>query len=332
VAFGIAPVAEGDSALAARGYFVFELGDGTPGTGRIRLQNPSAKPLTVELDAVDGLTAQTGGSAFSTADSAPVAAGAWLRLDTSHITLDPGAETEVGFAVRPPPGTAPGQYLAGLAASVPVSNAVLPALTSTQAGAVITVLPRYVIGVQVDVLGDWQPSLAIVGASAIARPGGTQLEIALRNDGDTFLKAEGSVTLSNALGEPILDLPITLGTILAGTGVTYPIAWPEPPVAGNYDVDVELRYAKDRVAHYVGEVTIESQAPADEPAPSNVPAELASMPPVPAPAPVPTPTPASPPWQLFAAGGLVAVIVLVLVCGRTRTRYGQSRRAEWVSS
>src|SRR5688572_4931432 len=80
--FGIAPEAKADPAAAARGYFVFELASGASATGSLHLRSPGSEPVTIELAAVDSLTAQTGGSAFMTSDAAPVAAGAWLRLDT----------------------------------------------------------------------------------------------------------------------------------------------------------------------------------------------------------------------------------------------------------
>lgn len=313
--FEIGPEPGDDPATTASGYFVYELAAGAAATGRVRLRNPSAEPVTVELAPVDAETAQTGGSAFAGIGAEPVAAGTWLRLDESRVTLAPDDDVSVGFTVQPPEAIAPGQYLAGISAHVPVAPHATPETGADQAGASVTVQSRYVIGVQVDVPGAWTPSLTITGAEALEHPSGTKLGIAVRNDGDTFLRPQGSVTLANAEATPILTEPITLGTFLTGTDITYPVAWPGVPVGGEYGVEVELNYADDQVATYSGRLTVSDNAPAAQPAPG----EEAQ----PAAAPAPTSAPAAsliPPWILYVIAGLLGLIVILLIVLIARTR------------
>lgn len=318
-AFAIAPEPQADPAVTAPGYFVYELAAGTEATGSVRLQNLSPEPVTIELAAVDAETAQAGGSAFAAADASPVAVGAWVLLDEPRVTLEPGGEASVGFSVQPPAGTRPGQYLAGLVAFVPAEPSGTPASGSTQAGAGITMQTRYVIGVQVNVPGDWASSLTITGASALEYPSGTQLGIEMRNDGDTFLQPSGSVTLSNAAATPILTEPIQLGTFITGTSMIYPIPWPGAPNPGDYGVSVQLAYADDLVASYSGMLNVSDTAPAAAPAPGE------DAQPAVAPAPAPAPSPIQP-WMIYAIGGMLLLIVILLALLVIR---GSRRRSDW---
>lgn len=306
-AFEISPEAGADPTTTAQGFFVYQLSAGDEATGSVRVTNPGAAPVTVALAEVDAETAQTGGSAFADAAATPVATAKWLHLDESQVTLGPGDETSVAFTVQPPPGTAPGQYLAGITAFVPAVKEA-PTGDAGQASASLTMQTRYVIGVQVDVPGEWTPALSITGASAMEQPSGTRLGITMRNTGDTFIKPKGKVTLSNAEATPILTQPIALGTFLAGTDLTYPVAWPGAPEAGQYAVDVELNYADDRIATYSGTFTVSENAPAAQPAPGEEPQ--------PAVQPAAAPAPAASflqPWMIYTIIGLLALVVLLLV-------------------
>lgn len=308
----IAPEPQADPGITAKGYFVYELAAGAEATGSIRLRNPDDEPVTVEFATVDADTAQLGGTAYSPSDIEPAAAGAWLSLDESRISLAPGEEALVHFAVQVPKETTPGQYLAGIAAFIPVEREGTPTAGDASAGASIIVQPRYVIGVEVDVPGAWTPSLTITGASALEQPSGTKLGIAIRNDGDTFLWPKGSVTLSNAEATPILSEPIELGTFITGSGITYPVAWPGVPQGGDYGVEVELRYANDKIARYRGTLTVSDDAPVAQPAPGEE-SRVA------APAAPPAASPIQP-WMLYLIAGLLGLIALLLALLLVRSR------------
>lgn len=310
--FEIGPEAGEDPATTAQGFFVYELAPGAEATGSVRVNNPGAESVTVELAAADANTAQSGGSAFAGVDATPTASGRWLRLDEPRVTLAPGEAASVGFSVQPPAQTAPGQYLAGLVAYIPAAQAGASGAGADQAGASVTMQTRYVIGVQVDVPGEWTPSLEITGASAMEQPSGTRLGIAIENNGDEFLKPEGSVTLSNADLTPILTEPIKLGTFLTGTDITYPVAWPGAPNAGEYGVEVELTYANDKVARYSGQLSVSDNAPVAAPPPGSQPAATA-----PAVAPAAA---AIPMWVFAAIAALLGLIVLLLIMVLARSR------------
>jgi hypothetical protein len=322
VSFEVVPEAGDDPGVTARGYFVYELPAGEQEPGSLAVRNPSDVPVSIQLAAVDALTAQGGGSAFTGVDAAPEASGSWLRLEAPRVELAAGEQTSVGFSVHPPVGTAPGQYLAGIAASVPVSSNDPAAAGTGQTSALVTVQTRYVIGVQVDVPGEWTPSLEITGASVSRQPGGARLGIALRNDGDTFLQPKGAVALTDAAGRQVLSEPIALDTFLSGTDYTHLVAWPGTPLAGEYGVEIELNYADDRVARYSGNLVFRDDVPVAQPAPREEPRRIATpVPAAPALAAEPAPAP-SRNWMFPVSIGL---LVLAALLGLVLTRIRQNR-------
>jgi hypothetical protein len=318
--FSIGPVPGADPATTEKGYFVFELQPGAEANGDVRLENPGSEPLVVDLTAVDALTAQTGGSAFAGEAEAPQGVGAWVHPEQTRVALDPGQAATVGFTVRPPADVTPGQYLAGLAASAVEEEAGTPAaLGADQAGAVLDVRSRYVIAVEVDVPGEWTPSMAVTGAEAMEVPSGTKLGIHLKNDGDTFLQPKGSLVLRNAEATPILDEPIEKGTFVTGTEVTYPVAWPGAPLAGEYGVDVELAYADGGIARYSGTFGVSEDAPV-APTPEGAAPQQPTVVTVPAQSPIQ-------PWMVYALIALLAAIVVLLVV--LVVRGGRNRGRGW---
>lgn len=295
--FGLVPGA--DPATTAKGYFVYTLKEGDEAAGMVRVKNPGSEPVTVKLAPVDGITAQTGGSAFTAPDTPPTHVGAWVHLKQPSVTVAPGDGALVPFTITLPSGTAPGQYLAGISAYIHATPQVVADIGAKQVGASITLQTRYVIGIEVDVPGDWEPSLQITNAHALEQPSGTRLGIDLRNDGDTLLEPEGTVTLTDATGKTLLLAPIKLGTIVTGTDVTYPVAWPGVPLAGDYGVAVELTYAGGHVARYDGTLSVSANVPAAQGAQGRAQSDTSAL------AKLPTPM-----RVIYAIIGLLALIIL----------------------
>lgn len=320
--FKVAPEPGADPGTTEQGYFVYQLTPGAEASGRVRVINPGDEPVTIAFAAVDAKTAQRGGSAFADAEVTREAAGAWVDLEAAQVSVEPGDEVSVGFTVRPPEGIGPGQYLAGLAAFVSAEDEKVADAGESEVGAAVAIRTRYVIGVQVDVPGEWTPSMTITGASVLERPSGAKLGIALHNNGDAFLKPQGSVTLTDAAGSEILNQPIEMGTFLTGTEVIYPVAWPGVPVGGEYGVEVELNYADDEVARYGGVLAISEDIVIAAPEPEEVePAETAVQA---ASVPAPVAAPAAPmprtSWNPYLIAGVLSPIVILLVVVLLRTR------------
>lgn len=249
--FTVSPVPVSDPAVTASGFFIYKMQSSASMTGSVLLKNPSTKPLTIQLAAVDALTAQMGGSAFSTADVTPSGAGTWLKFAESNVTLPAGMQKPVDFTVSVPQGLRPGQYLTGISAYIPsLDTTAVGTPGSTSMGAGVTMQTRYVIGVEVDIAGAWTPSLTIDNVDLIQQPSGPFVGVHLNNAGDTFLKPAGTIVMTDTAGRRVLEQPIQMGTFIPGTQVVYPVKWSGVLAAGRYNVHVQLNYDVNRVAVY----------------------------------------------------------------------------------
>jgi hypothetical protein len=238
-------------AITANGYFVYRVQGSTGLTGSVLLKNPGTLAITIELAAVDATTAQTGGTAFETGDVTTNATGAWLKLATSSVTLAGGTQQPVDFVVTVPQSAGPGQYLAGISAYVrSVPSTAVADQGSARVGASVTMQTRYVIGVQVDVAGTWQPSLKIDSVFLVQQPSGPFIGIHMENGGDTLFKSSGTFVLADASGKRVLDQPIELGTFVPGTAIIYPVRWSGNLAPGTYQAEVVVDYGANKQAIY----------------------------------------------------------------------------------
>jgi hypothetical protein len=246
--FSVRPDPSGS--LSPRGdYFVLKTDPGKVARDSLQLSNPTSRPVEVRLAAVDGTTAQLGGVDYTPSGSPPDAAGSWIDLAKTSITLAAGEVETVAFTVAVPDDARSGVNLGGIAAWTPSEE------TSSEeegAAASIEVQTRRVVAVQIELPGPADPLLEIDGVTAVARPDGIYLQVDIRNEGHGFAEGEGTLELP---GESFSSV-FPLDKVVPGTGVGYPIRWRAgAPADGAYPVTVEIHYGAG-VAKYRGEVIV----------------------------------------------------------------------------
>lgn len=237
--------------VTEKGYFIYQLAPGSTSTGTLLVVNSGDKPLEVQLAVVPAMTAQNGGSTFGAPGSGSGGPAAWVKLDRASVSLEPGASSTVGFVVRVPGAVQPGQYLAGVAAYKPKTEVTKQISNGqNQAGAILDVQMRYVVAVQVDVPGVWQPAMSIPEVSVMEQPSGAFLGVHLKNSGDTLLRPTGTVKVADESGNTVVERAINMGTFVTGTEVRYPVPWPAVPKPGSYSVRVVLNYGDGKTTTY----------------------------------------------------------------------------------
>ncbi len=251
-----------DPGMTEKGYFLFSSKSGSSVSGQVRLTNPTDDSITVSLSFVDSLTSDNGGSAFETDEVQSTGISRWMKIGEPIVTIAAHSDVLVDFLVTIPDDVMPGQYLAGLAASeVPAD--VSPGSEDAEpktAGATVTMRTRYVIGVEIDIPGDWVPSLLVDGVTLIDHPSGPIVGIEMTNDGDTFLRPTGSIEITGNNADPVISQSIELGTFVTGTSIVYPVAWQGEIQPGTYQVKVNLDYADDQKVSFTGEITFDENA------------------------------------------------------------------------
>jgi hypothetical protein len=208
--------------------------------GTIGLRNPSAKPMRVVLDPVEGETIDTLGSTYAPPGLTVNGTARWLRVGQPAVTLDPGQTVVVPVSVDVPRTAQPGDYLAG------VTIEALDQQTQSvrRRGVSIASVERYAIGVETSLPGARHPAIRFTGAGLQRQPGGLVFLLRARNSGNVILQGvHGTVRVTRA-GHTVLARTLGPGTFVTASQIAYPVpAFAQtPPQGTRYRVAAMLRY------------------------------------------------------------------------------------------
>jgi len=160
--------------------------------------------------------------------------------------------------VHIPSSAKPGQYLAGMSASVPLS-ADGPKTSDAppgQAGFAMSVRFQRAIAVEIDVPGPRAPQLLVSGVDPIATPGGVSLGVHMANVGNAFAHGNGVIRVADTN----TDYSFKVSTFVSHTAIVYPMQWTKDVIAGTHHVEVDLTYEGGRRVSWTGTVVIAGNA------------------------------------------------------------------------
>lgn len=236
--FALQPVTYDRAQPATQSYFIFDSRPGAAIDSQVRVTNSGTAAGSVQLYGVDATTGQTSGTVFLAKEAPRADVGGWLTLDAAELTLAPGESRVVPFHVRVPADAWTGQHVGGIVAQ----NAVLQ--QATGGGALNVQVQNLTIdAVQVNLPGSAREKLEASGVRADGGGGYQTLLLGLHNSGDLMLKPEGQLTVTDAQGTVLQDLPLKLDTMIPHTAIDYPVAVQRQALpAGDYQAALSLRY------------------------------------------------------------------------------------------
>lgn len=238
--FSLRPVEFGGP--AARGYYVFDARPGERLTNRIRITNTGTAEGVARVYAVDGTTGDTSGAVYRPEGDPRADVGAWTAPETGEVRLKPGEGREVAFTVAVPTDARAGQHLGGLV----VANGA-PAPEAGGNGFAVQFRTLNVLAVQVNLPGATTGRVSIGGVTPSGQGGRQTLLLALRNEGGTLVKPTGVLTVRDAAGKTVQDVPLALDTFVPGTSIAYPVDMRGTALdAGSYEATVTLNYGETR--------------------------------------------------------------------------------------
>ncbi len=208
--------------------------------GTIGLRNPSARPMRVVLDPVEGETIDTLGSTYAPPGSKANGPARWLRVTPRAVTLAPGQTVVVPVSVSVPRTAQPGDYLSG----VSVEALDQQAQSAKRHGVSIASVERYAIGVETSLPGARHPAIGFTGAELQRQPAGLAFLLDARNTGNVILQGvHGGVRVTRA-GRTILSRVIEPGTFVTDTRIAYPVPafGQTPPQGTRYRITAWLTY------------------------------------------------------------------------------------------
>ncbi len=224
-------------------YFVLAARPGASTRGEVAVIDTGPVGGGLSLYAVDAATGQTSGAVYRSPQEPRRDVGAWITLTRHHLTLGPGQETTVGFAVTVPPGARPGQHLGGIVATPDQSRARLSSRRGN-ASFHIRVLELTVIAVEVNLPGPRTQQLTITGVRPGNQPAYQTLLVGLASTGNALTHGTGTLTITDGHGRQRLARSFPLDTFVPATAIDYPIQVTGRALpAGQYRATVTIRYA-----------------------------------------------------------------------------------------
>lgn len=179
-----------------RPNYAYDLPRGGTVGDALYVANRSPQPITLRVYAADGFLTEDGALDILAGGTESTDLGSWVSIEAPELTLDSGASAEVPFTVAVPAAAAPGDYAAGIVASMLVT-ADNGTVTERRLGS------RMHLRVQ----GDLAPALAVNdvvvdyhGTANPAETGSATVGYTLTNTGNTRLDPNVEVALGGPFG------------------------------------------------------------------------------------------------------------------------------------
>jgi hypothetical protein len=223
--FGLTPVAT--AAGMPRPYFNLTVAPGQATKDIVVVTNGGTTTVQLKIGTGAGVTAQNSGSAYYGLSARCTGAACWVTGLPTTVTLPPRTGKALGFTVNVPAGTEPAQYLAGITAELAARPAAAPAGTKGSASAKVIVIDQVTVGVAVTVGARAQLKTALAVSPVTAGWIGStpRLYIPVRNPGQTFVKATGTVSCQPS-GQSAHSYRVIMETVLPGGGAVLPVNAP----------------------------------------------------------------------------------------------------------
>jgi len=256
VSFGLSPVPT--AAGVPRPYFKLTIAPGGSARDIAIVSDDGTRTERLMVGSSRGITAANSGSAFGSFSRACTGVGCWVTGLPATVTLAPGTGQALGFRVAVPAGTPPGQYLAGITVVAAAAPRSVHLKSHGHVSVKVIVIDQVTIGVAITVgsLAQLRTRLVVPAVTAGSIGSLSRLYVHVRNTGQTFARANGTVSC-RAGGQDRL-FRLFIDTVLPGGAAVLPINAPGLG-SGALPCTVSLR---DDIGHAVAwSGTVETTTP-----------------------------------------------------------------------
>lgn len=209
-------------------------------TGSITLSNPGSNQLTLYPSAQNFLPKSDNeeGVPELTQNNTPYAIQDWVSFDKTKLDIAPGAKDDVKFFINIPKDAQPGGHYGALLFSTKAAQG-SPENTQLKVESAVSAL------VLLNVNGNVKESASVDQFTATAAADGTKVDFTLRfkNDGNSHVKPNGNIVITNWLGTKVAELPIESENVLPGSYRKITTTWQSPGfLFGKYTATAEGKY------------------------------------------------------------------------------------------
>ncbi len=218
--------------------FIFAVEPGKTSGDGVRINNNTGTTKSIDIYSVDSQASSGGAFACAQKVDEPHAAGSWVELGKTQITLGPQSNEIIPFTLTVPKDTASGEYNGCIV--IQEANQ-----TPTAAGNGIALSFRSAIRVAVTVPGDLKKGLFFTGLESRSGEDGKRVvSVSAKNQGNVSLDADIAITLRSVLWTTVRKVGGTF-PILANSQSDLNFDTIDPFWGGFYFLRAEASYNPD---------------------------------------------------------------------------------------
>lgn len=222
-------------------FFTEEMKAGTSKELKVEISNHGSASVKVLTYASDVYSLVNGGLGVKLEDEPDSGTTTWLEYPEKKFKLEKGKGKTITFSATVPEGTAPGQYVTSLV----IQNA---DAIKGNGGVAFNQILRQAIAVAITVPGKDEPKLSLGSVHYQDNPLIDSIQVDITNAGNLHLKPAGTLRIVNAAGDVVLDTPVAMDSVYAGTSTILEVGLSQPLPAGEYKATVDLKDDKTGAA------------------------------------------------------------------------------------
>jgi hypothetical protein len=207
----------------SRPYFQLTIAPGRSARDVAIVSNEGKKTERLRIITSRGVTATNSSSAFVAGTGRCSGTSCWVSGLPHQVILAPGARRALPFRVVVPRGTRPAQYLAGITAESAIRPRAVRVGSNGHASAKAIIIDQVTVGVAVTVgrLSQLRTRLVVTRLSAGWIGSTPRLYLPVRNPGQTFARAHGTVSCRSDGRRH--SYRVIIETVLPGGGAVVPV-------------------------------------------------------------------------------------------------------------
>ncbi|MBU0648175.1 hypothetical protein KJ855_03265 [Patescibacteria group bacterium] len=218
-------------------------------SGLISVSNPGNDNLSLYPEAQNFLPKEGSeeGIPETTMEDTPYALKDWVTFNVTKVDLAPGQKEDVKFFINIPVDASPGGHYGTLVFSTKAAEGTPE---STQLKVESGVGALVLLRVNGDVVESGS-TLDFTNSGVVGSPGEPMVEFTLRfeNTGNTHVKPEGTITITNWLGSEVAQVALEGENVLPGSTRQMVTPWkPEGSLYGKYIATLQGTYGESNQA------------------------------------------------------------------------------------
>ncbi len=214
-------------------YVSLELQPGESATFGIVLGNAGEIPQTLRTYAVPALSGVNGGFVLAPYGTAPDEQTSWMDYEETEHTFRSTEGIIIPVTVIVPEGTAPGEYVTGLAAEqrdafdIPGTDLMMQRV-------------RWAVPVMITVPGERNASFEVGDVVLESEDDSIVATVSIANSGNVIVRPTGEVRLLDTEGNVVGVSSVAMSSVYTGTATTLVTGWYGVPASSTYSVAIVL--------------------------------------------------------------------------------------------